>query len=110
MAKKKSSVGKVTQAKEYEIVKAGKNPILEIDGKAILFNKQGVIHTDDAGLAHAINQKYGHQTKTGNGDAVVIPLEKYNEHRSRDRKEVYYHTVPALPWHRYDENGRRIRE
>lgn len=105
----KRSVGKVTKSKTFEIVKAGKNPILEIDGKAILFNKRGVIHTDDAGLAHAINEKYGHETKRGNGDAVVIPLETYNERRDREVKRVHYMTLPAMPWHVYDENDKRIK-
>lgn len=98
----------VTQRKTYEIVKAGKRNVLEIDGKGIPFQPNGTIHTDDAGLAHAINEKYGHETRLGNGEAVVCELEAYNERRSRTQKEVFYHTVPALPWHKYDKYGKRI--
>jgi hypothetical protein len=100
----------VTHKKTFEIVKAGKKNSLKLDdGRVVKFKKNGTFHTDDAGLAKAINERYGHETKRGDGSAVVCELEKYNETRLRTRKEAFAFTVPALPWHRYDEEGKRIR-
>lgn len=96
--------------KTFEIVKSGKKDVLEIDGRQLRFNKRGVTTTDDAGIARAIEQKYGYASKTGDGSAVVIPLEAYNEHRDRKVKRTYYFTNPAMPWAKYDELGRRVKD
>ena len=96
--------------KTFEIVKSGKKDVLDVDGKILRFNKRGVTTTDDAGVAAAVEQKYGYKNKTGDGSAVVIPLEAYNEHRDRTVKRTYYFTNPAMPWAKYDALGRRVKE
>jgi len=104
----------ITKSKTYEIIDARKakhkkGPLKLDDGTVVKFNSSGFYHTDDAGEARAINEKFGHETKRGNGNVVVCELETYNERRDRKVRRVNYLTVPALPWHKYDENGKRIK-
>ena len=98
-----------TRRKTFEIVRAGKKDVLDLDGKTLRFNRRGVAKTDDPGVARAVEQKYGYHSKSGDGSAVVIPLEAYNEHRDRKVRRTYYFTNPGMPWARYDETGRRLR-
>jgi len=85
--------------KTFEIVKSGKRDVLDVDGRVLKFNKRGVTTTDDPGVARAVEQKYGYGRGPGDGSAVVIPLERYNEHRHADPvRRTHYFQVPALPW------------
>ncbi len=99
----------VTQRKTYEIVKSGRRDTLDVDGKTLRFNKRGVTTTDDPGIARAVRERYGYETKTGDGSAVVCELEAYNEHRDRrPGANAHYWSVPEMPWktgRKEEQNG-----
>jgi len=63
----------------------------------------------DKGLANAIEQKYGRNAR-GNDGGEVLVCEIDNEDPTHERGHTYNFRMPALPYARYDELGRRIRD
>ncbi len=74
----------------------------EIDGKVMPYGRSGGCMTDDKGVADAIVAKYGKD------DVEVWPV-KDKWHPS-DQGHRYTFQGIALPWHKYDEYGRLIRD
>lgn len=55
------------------------------------------------------DEKEARELQQEHRNDLVVTRVRY-PHRS-DRGHVYFFgQMPAMPWHRYDENGRRIRE
>lgn len=106
----------INQKKTFEIVNA--NPkgrrirSINVGGRTVKFKKNGTARVDDPGVAAEIEKRYGWKAKGADGGQVIVcPLEQYNEDRDRrPGANVIYHTIPALPWHQYDADGRRIKE
>jgi hypothetical protein len=73
---------------------------LELDGKKYRFNKDGNMVVKDQRVARALQQKYGMDIAVG---GVRYP-------HLADRGHNYFFTVPAMPWHKYDQYGNRIKE
>jgi hypothetical protein len=63
-------------------------------------DRYGRCVVNDPTLANEIRQEHSR-------DLSVNRI--FSNHPS-DRGHKYFHTCPALPWHKYDELGRRIRE
>lgn len=88
----------------YEIIKADPNlpNTLEVNGKEYKFRPNGMMRVQDRGEAFAIREKYGR------GRAPKVTTTKVNIPHPSDRGHKYTFQVPAMPWHRFDENGKRI--
>ncbi len=63
------------------------------------WGRSGAFHVKDEGEAHAIQDKYGHKVIV---DKVRVPHVSDRGHR------YFFGQMPALPWHKYDELGRRV--
>jgi len=87
----------IRRVKKWEIVKATIRPLkeLEVGGRRIRFNRNGIAETFDAGLARDIEAKHGWKRT---GDVVINEIDY--EDPSRERGHVYTFTVPDLPWKR----------
>lgn len=98
----------VSKAKCFEIYGATgvTKTSFDVDGKKIKIKTGGSLMTDDAGVARAIEEQHG---RKGDGDLIVTELEAYNEYRDRSVKRVNYMPGIALPWHKYDRDGRRVK-
>lgn len=74
---------------------------IEAGGRILKFGKEGCMRVSDQGLANEIRQKYG-------GDVTVSRV----RHTDTNERGVhkYFFTSPGMPWHKYDEFGRRIKE
>lgn len=86
----------------YEVIKAVTRPVdVEVGGKKMPFGNKGAFRVRDAGVANEIKGKYGH-------DVTVTKI------NTRQEVEKKLHpnriTSPGMPWHKYDEFGRIIRE
>ena len=82
---------------------ATRRPIkgVEIDGKLLPFGREGTLRLRDGAVANAVRQKY-------NKDLVVTRMRRPDVH---DRGHNYFFgQMPALPFAKYDELGRRIRD
>jgi hypothetical protein len=108
-------MGKRTVTKErYEImprkINTPKVLILD-DGRKVKLASQGATVIKDAGLARAIDQQYG-LDKRGRrlGDVLVIPVDNDHLHAPGEAGHRFTHSIPALPWHRYDNSGQRVKE
>ena len=73
---------------------------LELNGKKYRFNKDGNMVVKDQVVARALQQKYGIDIAVG---GVRYP-------HVADRGHRYFFTSPGMPWHKYDELGRLIKE
>lgn len=82
----------------YEVIKATQRPMtgLELNGKKMKFSRQNALRIKDRAQAKDIEQKYGE-------DVTVTPIEVTSEPGHK-----YRFTAPGMPWHKYDELGRRI--
>jgi hypothetical protein len=86
----------------YEAVKATTRDFTpEIDGKKYPFTRNGQFYVRDKGIADELQAKYGYENLIV--DPTTIP------HPS-DRGHKYRFVSIALPWAKYDELGRRIKE
>lgn len=98
--------------KQYEILPSRKNTpqVLTLsDGRKVPLAKRGPTVIKDAGLAKAVDQEYGRARHAWRGgDVVVMEVDNNHLHEPENRGHCYTFTVPALPWHKYDENGKRI--
>jgi len=92
-------------AKKYMVVKADKDPNfkgVELDGKEYKFGSEGWFRVPgDPGLANALRQKVGMKATVSR---VRAPKPADNGHR------YFFGQMPALPWHKYDADGNRIKE
>ncbi len=88
----------------YEIIKADpKLPnTLEVNGKEYKFRDNGMMRVKDRGEAFAIREKYG------KGKRPAITTTRVNYPHPSDRGHKYTFAGIAMPWHRFDENGKRI--
>lgn len=111
-AKTKKSHGNL-HPKQYEIVKTRANvgnSLTLADGTKVPLARVGATVVKDPGLARAIDQEFGRQKRARrNGDVLVIETDNNHLNERENQGHTYTFTVPALPWHRYDKNGRRIR-
>jgi len=89
--------------KQYEVIKATTRPLeVEISGKRMPFDsKYNAFRVKDPGVAEAIRQKYDR-------DVTVTAIPTV----SRMEKQLHPNRIvsPGMPWHKYDELGRIIRE
>lgn len=107
----------VTRAKEYQLVRATGSRLrpgdtLEVGGRKVKVNRQGMVRVKDAALGAALVDKYGPKSlNPGTANQLIgAELETYNQERHLDPvRRTNYFTMPALPWHKYDELGRRIK-
>ena len=77
------------------------NPGVMTSRGYLRFNDQGRMRVRDAGLAREIQSQY---------PAEVSVTRIRNPHPS-DRGHIYFFAIhKALPWHKYDKFGQRIRE
>lgn len=89
--------------KRWMVVKAVKDPnwkSIVIDGKEMKFGRDGAFRVNDPGIAEAIRKEVGNRatvTRFRNPDPVSDRGHRY-----------FFGQMPAMPWHRYDEFGRRI--
>ena len=91
----------------YEIIKADNNlSELNVDGKQMRFPRvhQSMMRVKDRGLAMAIREKYG----SGRAPGVTVTKVAYPDIRDRGHRYFFGQLTKPLPWHRYDENGKRI--
>lgn len=72
---------------------------VEIDGHRMPWGASGGFMTNDKGVADEIQGKYGHR---------VMTYETKGQWHPSDRGHRYTFPGVQLPWHRYDENGKRI--
>ena len=88
--------------RQYEIIKATTAPLeVQIEGKKMPFGKLGAFRVKDPGVANAIREKYDRLvTVTGINTTPII------ERKLHSSKIV----SPGMPWHKYDQLGKRIRE
>jgi hypothetical protein len=70
-----------------------------VDGKVMKFSREGFLTVTDPAVANDIRQKYGDEVTVSR---IAAP------HPS-DRGHTYFFQGVSLPWHKYDEYGRRIR-
>ena len=71
-----------------------------VDGKLLKFGKNGWLRLSDEGMANEVRQVYGR----------AVTVSRVNGDKPVDRGHTYFFNVPALPWQKYDELGRRIKE
>ena len=98
---------KSTTGQAYEIIKADNNlSNLEVDGKTYRFPRVhgSMLRVKDRGLAMAIREKYG----SGRTPDVTVTKVAYPDIRDRGHRYFFGQLTKPLPWHRYDENGKRI--
>ena len=62
------------------------------------FNHEGRFSVKDEGVAQEIRQEYGRE----------VTVTRVHNTAAVDRGHTYFFSMPALPWHKYDEQGRRI--
>lgn len=91
MADRQGYTNEIIQATTKEDFK------VELDGKDYSFGNGFAFRTDDEGLAREIQAKYGR-------DVVVDKIKMPDVH---DRGHKYFFTNPGMPWHEYDELGKR---
>lgn len=63
----------------------------------------------DKGIAREIEQRYGKKAKGDDGGEVLV-AEVDNENPQHERGHKYTFATLALPYAKYDELGRRIKE
>lgn len=88
--------------KKWTVVKAIKDSNftgVNIDGKMMKFGRDGAFRVSDPMVAEAIRQQVG-------SDAVVTRV-RYPDHADRGHT-YFFGAMPAMPWHVYDEYGRRV--
>lgn len=86
----------------YEAVKSTRRDFVpEIDGRKMPFGRNGTLRVHDKGLADELQAKYGYENLIV--DPTILP------HVS-DRGHKYFFRGVRLPWHKYDEYDRRIKE
>ncbi len=73
---------------------------LELGEKKYPWGAQGAIHVKDGGEAQALQEKY-------DGRVITMKVQSPDIH---DRGHRYFFSMPGLPWAKYDEYGRRIRD
>lgn len=107
----------VSKSKMYELVRATGSrlkpgDVLEAGGRKVKVSRNGNIRLRDTGFAKELAAKYGKKSldRQNAGQLIDVELETYNQDRHSDPvKRTHYFTCVAMPWHKYDENGRRIR-
>lgn len=107
----------VVKPKMYELVRATGSrlkpgDVLEAGGKKVKVNKSGNVRVRDAGLAKELAAKYGKKSRDWQnaGQLIDVELETYNQERHFDPvRRTHYFVLPAMPWHKYDADGRRIK-
>jgi hypothetical protein len=75
---------------------------VEIDGEKMKFNREGRLVIKDEKKARAVQQKYGMRTAV---TGLRIP-----EAVSDRGHRFFFGQMPAMPWHRFDGEGNRIKE
>jgi hypothetical protein len=73
---------------------------VEVGGKKLKFGPDGWLRVSDPGQAEEIRQRYGQQ----------VTVTRMRNPDPADRGHTYVFTSPGMPWHRYDELGRRIKD
>ena len=88
---------------KYVVVNATKNKkkFIEAGGKQLNFSKEGFMRVSDPGIANEIRQRYGSE--------VTVSRVRHTDSHERGIHK-YFFTSPGMPWHKYDELGRRIKE
>ena len=71
------------------------------DGQEMKFGKKGAFMVSDPGKADEIR-------KTVGADATVTRFRVPTTHERMHR--YFFGQLPAMPWHRYDDLGRKIQE
>jgi len=89
--------------KRWMVVKATKNQDftgVTVDGKEMKFGKVGAFRVSDEGVANAIRQQVG----------MNATVTRFENPDPSDRGHTYIFSMPAMPWHKYDADGKRIIE
>lgn len=99
----------------WEVVKRKRHApdVLDLGGRRVRLSRRGATEIRDRAVAEAINQKYG-MGKTGTADVQVVPVTNNHLHDGEGLRHVHNYTfsMPSggMPWAKYDELGRRIKE
>jgi hypothetical protein len=95
--------------KMWEVVRASQKKFDAILGgnRKLTFGKSGGLLTHDKVLAKEIDDKFGY-TKTGSHDVVVTEVKDDHDAIHDPGHKYFFGSMPALPWHKYDKNGKRI--
>jgi hypothetical protein len=73
---------------------------VELDGRVFIPGRSGAFMVNDEGVANAIKQKYGEDN--------IMTFETKGTWHPSDKGHTYRFRGVALPWHKYDEAGRKI--
>jgi hypothetical protein len=95
--------------KMWEVVKASQRKFDTVlaRGKQMKFGKNGGMFVYDKGLAKEIDEKFG--TKRGaTHDVVVSEVNNERDAIHDPGHKYFFGSMPALPWHKYDKDGKRI--
>ena len=90
--------------KKWMVIKATRDPSFQgvtLDGQTMKFGKKGAFMVDDPVKADEIR-------KTVGTNATVTRFRTPDSHERIHR--YFFGQLPAMPWHKYDDNGRRMRE
>jgi hypothetical protein len=90
---------------KWTVIKATKRPVeVNIGGKPMRFGRDGAFRVSDPGVAAEIRKEYGDK-----GDVTVTRMRSPQPISDRGHR-YFFGMMPPLPWHHYDENGRRIKD
>lgn len=64
------------------------------------FGRNGAFRVNDEAVANAIRQEVG----------MAATVTRFENPHPADTGHHYMFTSPGMPWHKYDENGKRILE
>jgi len=77
----------------HNVMQGGKG--VRVDGKNMMFNKDGRFLVKDEGLAKNIRKNYPHQ----------VTVSRITANDPSDRGHKYFFTVPRMPWHKDEEES-----
>ena len=94
-----------TYQKKYEVIKNTTRNIglLDTGKRKLRLGKNGALLLRDAGEAAAIKARYGGRK---GGDVIVTEAPNFPVEAGH---RYTFGQLPAMPWHRFDKDGNRIR-
>ena len=89
---------------KYIVINATKQPkkFIEAGGRRMNFSKEGFLSIKDPAVANDVRQKYGGE--------VTVSRVRSQPLSERGVHNYFFAMTKPMPWHRYDEFGRRIKE
>jgi len=89
--------GRVLRKRQYHIVNASQDPVVEldVDGHKVRMDGQGQAYVTDTGLGEEIDARFGPHARTEDvGKVIAIPVDDSDPAHEPGHK--YWHTVPDL--------------